>query len=306
MSLDRANLRGSAAKITWNGVDLHTGNDFSVAFAPTWGDVVSAMYGVVDRVETDRVATMSFRLFGNWESLSVLFPSAVLTPTIGRRIFGTTDLPLVVHAKNNDRFTFHNAQITKLANLYLGLDNEIFSADVEFTALIKNNANPEDANAYFTIDTAAYSDSFSKANYKRQRYGASWSGVTGFTAFQAKEGFTIDWTMALQAERSANLGTVDFILTNFAGTARGIPVEPTNAQIATAAAMQGSALGRLLSASSADLAITGSGVAVTLKNAGISRHGFAFGSKPLRNGEITWETTQGFSAGVQQARAVIA
>lgn len=307
MSLDRANLKGGPAKVTWNGVDFYTDTDILASFDPSWADVNSSMYGVVDKVAIDNVFQIPLRLWGAWENISTLFPSSVLTPTIGQRIFGTTDLPLVIHAKNQDRITFHNAQITGLPDLYLGVDKTIFAADVQFTALIRNTYDPDTAAAYFTIDTAAFTETFSKTNFKQQRYSAAWGAVAGFTSFQAKEGWNVSWGMKLEPEKSANLGTVDMVLTDFMGTARCIPVESTMAQISAAAKMQGTgnALGRLLSATAADLTITGSGVSVALKNAGLAKHAFAFGSKPLRNGEITWETTVGFSAGSPGARAAL-
>ena len=56
----------------------------------------------------------------------------------------------------------------------------------------------------------------------------------------------------------------------------------------------------------ADLAITGSGVSVTVKNATLRQAGYVFGGVPIRNGELGWESTIAFSAGVPACQLVLA
>jgi len=88
--------------------------------------------------------------------------------------------------------------------------------------------------------------------------------------------------------------------------AQGIP--NTMAQLEAQAAAQGVALGTLLSGLSADLVLTASAGApvVTLKNAAIIEHGYAFGAEPLRQGEVTWVTSRGFTTGAPNAVATVA
>jgi hypothetical protein len=114
--------------------------------------------------------------------LTTLFPASVLNPVVGTRIFGTTDLPLVIEGKNSDRITFKNAQLTKLADLFLGVDGTIFASAAEFTCLLANSTQPEAAGAYFVADTAAYVEAtaaFAKTNFKAGRVSAAWGAVTG-------------------------------------------------------------------------------------------------------------------------------
>lgn len=315
MAITRANVKRGSALVTWNGATFHARDDINVRHNSEWVDVRSSVHGVINKAKKDFIAKINLRLWGAWENLSVLFPSGVLTPTIGSGLYGTSDLPLVVLARNGDQITYHNAQLTKLQDLYLGIDDEIFAADLEFTALIADGKNPEDASAYYTIATGqSYSDStFALANFKQQRYSAAWGAVTGFTAFQAEKGWRIAWDLGLTPAYSANVGTYDMIISGFMGRASCRPInQPTMAQLEAAAntgANASNVLGRLLSGgqtAAADLAITGSGVSVTLKNAGIADHGYAFSPSEQRFGEVTWESTVGFSAGTAAARAVLA
>lgn len=301
-------MKSGPAKVTWNSGNFYAREDFAVRHAPTLAEVPSSLHGVVDTVPTDLIITIPMRLFGAWEELDKLFPTTFKTPTIGSRVFGTTDLPLVIHATNQDRRTYHNARLTQMPNLFLGVNASMFAADVVFTALIKNSANPEDANSYYTDDTAAYADTgFAKTNYKQQRYAAAWSGVTGFTAFQFKEGVNVEHNLRLAPDRCDGVGTVDMIIEDFSARVRGIPLEPTIAQIEAAMKLQGSGggLGRLMGAASANLAVTGSGVSVTLNSATMIETGLVFGARPYRIGETIWQTTVGLTAGVAAARVAI-
>ena len=312
MAVSRTNLIGGPAKVTWNSITMFSREDVGASFDAAWREVLSSAHGVVDRAVTDRVIKVNLRLWGAYENVATLFPSTLLNPTVGTRIYGTSDLPLVIHKKtgSNERLTIHNAQLTRLANLYLGVDNPVFGADVEFTGLIKNSANPEDANSYYTIDAAAYSDTtFAKTNYSQQRYGAVW-GASPFDSFQGHKGWNIEWDLGLAPEYNANVGTVDMILTGFHARARAIPLGPTAAQIEARMLFQGTGnpLGSLLSDGASDLVLTGATPAatITLKSAAMTNWKPAFGATPLLNGEVTWETTRGISAGTGAAIATIA
>jgi hypothetical protein len=317
MALDKSLLSRGPAIVTYGGETFYTNADILSRFGPVWNPVSTSMYGQVDKVLSDRVYKVALRLWGAWENLSVLFPSYAMAPQVGASIFGTTATPLVILARNGDRITYANAQITKLANLFLGVDSDLFAADVEFTCIIGNSSgstlhNPEDANAYYTTDTGqTYADgAFAKTNYKRVRFTGAWGSVTGFTAVIPQRGFQISWELDARSLTCDGFGTVDFTIGEsvLQGACKCIPIQPTIAQLETQAAAQGVALGTLLSNNVADLTLTGNGggPVITLKGAGITKHGYAFGIEPLRQGEITWTTTRGFTAGAPDAVASVA
>jgi len=271
----------------------------------------------VDKFVKDRVYKVPLRLWGAWENLSVLFPGYAMAPQAGASIFGTTATPLVILARNGDQITYKKAQITKLANLYLGVDADLFAADVEFTCIIGNSSgstmsNPEDANAYYaTAIGQTYTDNaFVKTNYKRVRFTGAWGSVAGFTSVIPQKGFQVSWELDIQPLTCDGLGTVDFTIGEnvLQGTCKCIPIQPTMAQLEAQVAAQGVQLGALLSDLSADLTLTGNGgePVIVLKGAAITEHGYAFGIEPLRQGEIMWATTRGFTANVPNAVATVA
>jgi hypothetical protein len=314
MALDRTLLKRGPAVVTYGGDTFYTNADILSRFGPVWNPVNTSMYGQVDKVLTDRVFKLPLRLWGAWENLSVLFPSYAMAPQVGASIFGTTATPLVILARNGDQITYANAQITRLANLFLGADSDLFAADVEFTCILGNSSgttmfNPEDANAYYTTATGqTYADgAFAKTNFKRVRFTGAWGAVAGFTSVIPQRGFQVTWDLDARPLTCDGLGTVDFTIGQnvLQGSCKCVPIQPTIAELEAQVAAQGVPLGTLMSANVADLTLTGNGGSpvIVLKSAGIAEHGYAFGIEPLRQGEITWTTTRGFTAGVPDAVA---
>jgi hypothetical protein len=309
MSVARSALVRGPANVTWNGITMWSQSDIHVPLEPVWNPVMTSMYSRVDRSRGDLVIRVGFRLWGAWENLSVLFPSSLLNPTIGASVYGTgSDLPLVLTARNGDQVTIVNAQLTKVADLFLGPDQDLFSANVEFTGIIAAGANPEDAGSYYTtaVSQTFTETNFSKANFKRVRFSGAWGAKAGYTAIIPQKGVAINWEITLAPCPAEGL-TRDMSIALFEGSAKCIPIGPTIAQLKTESKIE-VAQGTLLGGNVADLVWTGagSGPVITLKNAGMIAHGLDFGVEPLRNAETTWVTTRGFTAGVPNAVATAA
>ncbi len=307
MSIDRSLLVKGPAKLTFKSSTFFSEDDFTLSVDPSTNDVSTSMHGKIDEAMHDVIAKCSFTPFGNWSALTVLFPSAYLSPTIGTRIMGDTDSPLVIASNNGDVYTLISAGITKMPTLYLGADKPIFGP-IEFTGVRGNTMDASDDDSLLTVATGiSYSDTtFSPANYKQQSYSAAWGSVDGFDDFQAQEGWHVEFELKLEPIKINGVGTVDFSIASCQAIAKCKPYGPTGTQILAAAQVQSAALGRRYGTGAADLVITGSGVTVTVKNAQLKTAGFMFGGKPLRNGEVGFVGTVAFSSGVASARAVLA
>lgn len=306
MSVNRSTILRSSAKLTFGGATFYPEAAIDIDYAPEFNNVMAWAHGRIDEAKSDFKTPIRTRLWGGVENLGVLFPAGVLTPVPGTSL--CSDAALVVHAKNTDRVTFHNAFISRLVDLYLGADKNYFAADVEWMALIKSSANPEDAAAYFTRDSAAFSDTtFAKTNFKRQRWTAAWAG-TGLTSFEFREGINLAWKYDVQYDYSANYGTDNAYIGEggLIGEARGIPQGPTVAQLDAKAQGQGIKLGALASSVSNDLTLAGADSgSIVLKNAFLAQHAESFDIKKLRAQEILLRTTTGFTSGAAHAIATI-
>jgi hypothetical protein len=311
MSVDRANLVGAGApKVTFNGATFWTRDDVVATIGHNLVDQRSTMFGRVTRTKSGRKIETQLPIYGLWRDLSVLFPSAIVNPTIGARLFTGADLPMVLHAKNQDRLTLHNTRITGLANLRLAANAQIFSGAVTFTSLLKNNADPADAASYFTYDTAAYVEGdFALSTAITRAWSGAWGARTGFTAMQTEAGWEVNWELRLEDDQVDGLGPVDMFIQEFSGSARCVPVGPTLAQVQTNLFYQGdakAAVGAGLHESVDDLVITSGTASLTLKNAGLVSAEVRWSPSAKRMGTCVWETTRGFTAGAPQATAVVA
>jgi hypothetical protein len=321
MAVTRSNLLRGPAKVTWNGATFWSREDIEVNFQQTWEDILTSCFDVVDAAETDRQIKINLTLWGAWENMSVLFPSQVVNSTVGGRLYTGSDLPLVIHLRGSgttQRLTIHNVQITKLADLYLGLDNTLF-AQCEFTGLIKDAADPETAASYYTLDTAAYSDvAFSFSNYHRQRWSASWkddaatpAAISGFSSFQAHKGWNIGWAMKGAFDYNANVGTVDYVIQGLEVTAKcNQIVGPTLSELVAARRFDSRALGKRVGEGRGQLTLTagptGPATSIVINKASLVDNSPTFGNSKLLNGDVTWKSYRSTTtAGATQATVVI-
>jgi hypothetical protein len=307
---NRTALTRGPAKVTIGGATLYMRGDFSTKHAPVFNPVMSSLHGQSDKYKKDLVIKLNLTLFGLWQDLTVLFPSYAMNPTVGTDITGSTDQAVVVHARNGDRITYTNGWITKLLNLFLGVDGELFAAAVEITCVIGKDKMPTDAGAYFVRDSTAYTETaFAMTNFNKGRWSGVWGAVTGFGAIATHKGFNIDWNLAIFGDGGDGYGTQSLIIDDagLVGNCKCIPIGPTLAQGDTAQGIASRDIGSLLSTGAADLTLSGpNSAAVVLKNANIIEHATTFGVKPLRAGEVAWETTRVFTAGVPSAVGTVA
>ena len=305
----RASLGRGPAFVTFNGATLYLRGDIDTKHAPAFNPVKSSLTGQIDKTKKDLVIKNNLLLFGLYQDLTVLFPSWLMNPVPGTSVFGSTDLPMVIQARNNDTISYANTQITKLLGLHLGVDNELFAAAVEMTSILANGGNPEDAAGYFTRGTTTYvaPASLALTNYVKTRWTAAWTGKTGLTSFVGQKGFDVTWNSDLKPVEVEGWGTVDMTVGEGAMVAqcKCVPIVPTGAQIDTAQAVS-VAHGGLLSANAADLTLTTGARSIVLKTAALIESSTMFGVEPLRTGEAVWETTRAVTAGAMGAVATVA
>jgi len=306
----RASLVRGPGVVTYNSHYFYTREGIKLNLASAWDDVSTSLYGVVDKTKKDVVLKVGLTLWGALENLGDLFPSSILNPVVGSSVFPTNDTSLTVTGRNKDQVLFPNVAITKIANLHLGTDSGIYSADVEFTALRANSKNPEDATAYYDTTAAATfpESAFAKTNFSRTRWTAAWGTITGFTSFIGQAGFDIAWNLKTTPVTVEGWGTCDMTLDGLEASCKCVPIGPTGPQIEAQTLTQGSALGALLSSipsTASDLTITGGSHSLVLKTPGLISHGYNFDRQALRTGEVEFVSIRGFSAGVPSAIATI-
>jgi len=311
-SISRSNLPGAGApKITYNSAVLWTRGDVMVPLKQSLKEQVSSMYGRVTKTREGRMIEVNIPLYGFWDNLSVIFPSYFLSGLPSQRMFGTSDTAMTIIARNGDQIVLNNCQITKVANLKLAANQQVFSADVTVTCLISNNTAPNAANAYYTITTgASYAEgNFPQTPFKSQTWTGAWGSRTGFTTILTQDGWSVDWEIKTTPDVVDGIGPVDMFTDLFWGKATCIPVGPTLAQLDTAADFQNTnaAVGADISADSDDLTLTDGTSTLVLKACAMIETGLVFGPAKKRIKATSWECTRmGFTAGAAPAVATVA
>jgi hypothetical protein len=306
MSIARSLLAGGPAYVNFNGVNIQLLDDSKLEVAPVTDVISAALYGEIDEVYTDLIVRGAGTPV-NYTNLAVLWP--YLQPTIGQRIFGSSDVPFQWLSNNGDAITVRAGAITRMPDLILGVDKPVLGP-MEISGVVGTGLDPNTSNSYYTIQTG---QSFSApaldvSKLGRQKYTAAWGSFTGFTSLQAQDHWTITHELKLEPVKIQGR-TVDMRIVSYRAMAKCKPAEPTMANIDAALTAQGgNALhGARLGSNSADLVITGqNNISVTVKNAALKTAGFVFGAKPLRNGEIGFVSTINVGSGTGTAALVLA
>jgi hypothetical protein len=288
MGSTRATLIGGAANYSHAGYTSALSDDGKFDLEGEWQDIQSAMYGVVDQIESDLLVKISGTplTFTLATTPGALYP--YLTPSFGSILPSGADTPFVYNAAGGDVYTAICAVLTKMPDITLGVtDSALGSA--EWTGIIGNGMDPETAYSYYQIQTAqTYTPlAIDRTKIPRGHYAATWNTL----AFEPEDKLTISFETTVEPVKVQGR-TRGFKLTKLAVMAKTTPIGLTAAQIDTAAMLQGAGAthGRRLSASAHDLAITGP-MNITQKNAAIKTAGFRFGNSVLRIGEIGFYST---------------
>lgn len=299
MAIDRSTILRGPAVITFGGATLYSKSDIELELAIDTFEVTTSIYGRVDERVTDRVTKITFTPDGQWESISVLWPYA--TMALGDSVFTGTDRPLVIKTKEGKTLTFAAAALTKMPSLTLGATRTSMGA-LEFTCIGANNDDWTTASNLVAVASAAFSDAtFDPSAIITEPMSAAWGASSPWNAFKTSDGWTIDFDLRLSPVVVDDEGLVDMTFDSLVVTAKATPLGITEANVITALKLQGAGAtrGRSLQTGASDLVLTGaSGRVIYVRNAQLTKGPLKFGSGALRVGELTWQATRKFTAGV--------
>ena len=305
MPLQRSTLKTGPAIVIFDSASIYFKNGLTLSEELETFEIPVDNFGKVDDRVRDRRVRISGVPAGEWENLSVLFPW--LASPIGTRLHGDTDRPLVIHALDGTRYTYHNATLTTMPSLRFAA-TETLIGNVEFTARVKDNTEPSADNSLVTRDSATFTDaSFSTAAVKTQPYSLAW-GSDPWDDFQTTDGVSVEFAMQTDPLSVDGYGVLDEILRDIQVTARFSPLGLTQANLDSKLLIQGNAAsqqGASLNARGEDLVITGTDVHVILRAAAAKSQAQEFGMGKLRNGEMMAVATRSFDVGVAEALAYV-
>jgi hypothetical protein len=264
-------------------------------------DIETSSWGKVDTRIKNKRYEIAFEPDGRVTAalIAILWPYG--DSAVGTSIFQAADRPLVIHGRDGTKITLHNAALTEMPAIRMGV-GVTFAGPCKFTALLALSTAVTAAAAYYTVATAAYpaETGWLASDILTQPTLCTW-GSAPWAAFEVDApGWEIQPTMRLNPIGTDGLGTVDMTLSGLEVTARAIPVGPTMAEILTAMKAAGE-LGSSVSSAGTELVLTSGTtpklITVTVYNAGLVDASLVWGTAKKRVAQCTWNATRTVTTG---------
>jgi len=301
-AFNSANHISGPAIITYNSGTWYTEGDILVDVGQAEWDVKTSIFGTIDRrIGSLPVADVSFTPSGMVTTgiVGKAFPYTL--NSIGKSIFSAADLPLVIWTLAGEKFTFAKAGVTQSPGLFLSAVKNAFTGNMQFMCIHKTNTDPTTADSFMKVEAAAFTDvSFDQTKVLSPGFTAAF-GTTPFDAMESLDGFKIELPMSVARKSVDRFGVIDAYLTSLGpATCSFTPAGMTEANFQTLMAVEAACKlpGVSGSSGSTNLVITGTGLSVTLPNAGIVSSKLGFGIDKERCGEVMFHNRAVFTAGV--------
>ena len=304
MQFDADKYIDGPAVIEFDEMSYYTEGDIGVQTNRETWEPKSAMHGSLGPRLASLSTEINFKPVGEVKTLAKYFPYSVTD--IGKKIFASAATPCVVHSISGDKYTFAHAAISKMPSLMLSATAPAFG-DMSILCLGKPNVDPQTDEARIKVESAAFDNAdFDPTKIISPGYTAAF-GLTPYDAIESEDGFTFEPVMSLKPQSVNRFGQIGAKLTDLVATVRFIPVGLTGAQLITLGKYDG-ATGLIPGqniATDTDLVISGTGLSVTLHNAGVAEDALRFG-EPQRLGEVMFVAKRAFTDGVADALWIIA
>lgn len=251
---------------------------------------------------------------GRWDAATIaaLWPYA--SAAKNARIFTNTDRTLIAHTQESHLITCASVAIHEQPKIMFSPVKSLVGP-AKFALLRANGVSHDTANSLLTYAAAggSYIDTTYVAGMiKTQTYTANLGAVAGFQSIETweDEGFVFTPIVKMKPIVLSGARTVNYMVEEIGAMISFRPANPTQAQMITQLAFQGTpaAPGKELgSGLGADITITGAdGINyLVLKNVVAQEGGLSFGGE-LRNDMMSFVSQPVYTAGVLQPMFVLA
>ncbi len=214
--------------------------------------------------------------------------------------------PIVITTAEGETYTFNVAALAGLPDLTFKATETIFS-EVTIDLFRTAGVAATTANSLFTLAAGIYTPpSIDPATILTQSYLLTW-GSSPWASLETKDGIKVKSAVSFEDVTDDALGVIGKRVTGIAVTATAQPLGVTPSAVQTALLLQGAGAGRGASLATANnFVVSGTGVTVTLTNAGLKSAPHAFGRSADRIGELEWFATRKFITGTPQPLITVA
>ena len=280
---------GGPCKITDVATVIYTEGNVTITPKPVYRDIQSSLTTKDDQILIGLSYEIDYTPKSIWTSgyRAVLLPPALTNFTVGgARLIGAANRAVTILGSDGEQHVFTRAIATKMPNAFFGLGKSVYSS-AQHTAFLGNGKALTDADA-FVVQTSgvAWDQSDFPNGHQEAECQATWGAVTGFASMFAQDGFELQHELELADVHQGSL-VVDKRIVGYRGMMVFKPEGPTTAQLI---GQFPGVIGSRLSASAADLVVTGSGISGTLKSCMPYRGKYNFDNKLLRHDEVAFVT----------------
>ncbi len=299
-------LYAGPGKVYINSIALQPEGEngpISIAVSEETAGIASGMFGRHSEQLVDQTAEITCKPFDNWGSLATLFPARIgvtvgASAAVGGRPHGNSDLATKVWTPDGRIYHAIRSAVVGHPSLHLGIGKALFG-DVRISVIGATGVAMGASGYLFSanaITESAGADpggAMTMSDFIRGAWTGAWGAVTGFTAIEAEDEWTIENTISYSPLKVQGR-TLALKLDSVSFMAKCRPYGPTHTQLL--GIVGGHTHGQRLG--SADLVLTGpSSKTITLENAELRGAGFNFGGTQLGTGEIAFVNEMSFSAG---------
>jgi hypothetical protein len=198
--------------------------------ATSWLEHRPGGFGRIGRVKIDETIKLTCSPIGDWSADIAAFLWPYGSTAIGAGIFGATDSAVAVQTIAGKRLSLHAAAITRMPTIFLGGSRPIYG-DFEITGIVKNNTARSTADSVYTVATQAWAGLPAAANVVTLPLTSAVWGLGTPESVTARDGWTIDFELALTPQTAADVGTYDILFGGLEVRARCQPIGFADARI---------------------------------------------------------------------------
>lgn len=251
-----ANIIGGPALVTFNGATIYVKGDIKVKLSKETKKQTVSAFGTLGEVFLDVKAEISFAP-AQWKNISILQPYLATLP--GTRIFGDTDVPLVIQSITEGKmWTWSRCAITKPFDCDFGAKKQLLG-EMTITALKANAGDWSGATSIVALTSNAFADtSFDDTTLFDIPYLVSLATNVP-TLFDTEDGVQVKRSLTLKSVETDQAGVIDMWLQDQTIEATFKPVGLAAADLLALLNIQGGSLtrGRRMVLDAADLVIEG-------------------------------------------------
>ena len=266
----------------------------------------SSMFGELDRIPVGRLVKVKGipQAFGA-AAIARFWPFAGLAR--GSSILGSTDMVLDIHTLSGQRCRISNAFVYAEPSIR-GDVRKTVMGEIEFWGIVPLTSDGNSLVNFFNETSVEYpGDTVFDKNYV---ISPAWTFTFDGDGFDlADSGFSIKTNAKLVEDKGNGIGTYNVALVDYGVE---VEVEPMNLSRADVMSLAGwnNVLGSRKSAVGAEIVGTGdgagTGIYVAVRGAAlVPGQNFSFGAEPRSVGKLKFQSTRGFSTGVEIAQFYI-